>query len=245
MCLLEREPANIIRDISPQDAMYEGDGKAYFESGNSALRCIRLAMLAVGKERISRILDLPCGYGRVLRTLKAGFPEAELIACDIDPDGVDFCSRVLRATPVYSSYSPEEIEIADKVDLIWCGSLLTHLDSFRWNGFLSLFERSLAGDGLLVFTTHGRSTADQLSTVTMRDFVRPVQNMIADYETYGFAYSDYYDAPREYGVSISSPAWVCSELEKLPNLRLVSYVEVGWHSYQDVVACMQTQSSSV
>jgi len=229
--------SNVIRDISPRDPMYEGDEAAYFESGRSALECIRQAMLAVGKQQVSSILDLPCGYGRVGRTLRAAFEDAELISCDIDRAGVDYCARMLDATPVYSGYSPREIEIPHKVDLIWCGSLLTHLDSFRWHGFLSLFERSLAEGGVLVFTTHGRVAVERLRGLTITDFTRPVENMIADYEMYGFAYSDYHEAPREYGLSISSPAWVRGELEKLPRLCLVSQTEAAWHSHQDVVVC--------
>ena len=234
---LEEEPPDVIRDISPRDPMYEGDEAAYFESGRSALACIRQALLAVGKDHVSSILDLPCGYGRVGRTLKAAFEDAELIACDIDREGVDYCSQMLGATAVYSGYSPREIEIPHEVDLIWSGSLLTHLDSFRWPGFLSLFARSLADGGVLVFTTHGRAAMERLRDLTMTDFSRPVENMIADYETYGFAYSDYYESPREYGISISSPGWVHGEVEKLPRLRLVSHTEAAWHSHQDVVVC--------
>jgi SAM-dependent methyltransferase len=237
----DQEPADVIREISPRDAMYGGDDAAYFESGRSALQCIELATLAIRRKPPSRILDLPCGHGRTLRMLKAAFPEAELIASDIDPDAVEFCSRVFGAKSVQSHFSPEQIELPGKVDLIWCGSLLTHLDSFRWNEFLAFFEQSLAKDGLLLFTTHGRLTADHLSTLTIRDFARPIENMIADYKSYGFAYSDYFDAPREYGVSLSSPTWVCGMLEGFPNLRLVSFTEAGWDSHQDVVACVQTQ----
>jgi SAM-dependent methyltransferase len=223
--------------------MYDGDEAAYFGCGKSALRCIRHAMLAMGKEEASAILDFPCGHGRVLRMLKAAFPEAALTACDIDRDGVDFCARAFGAAPIYSDRSPEHLEIADAFDLIWCGSLLTHLDSFRWEGFLSLFERSLAETGLLVFTTHGRTVADQLSTSSLTHFARPVVNMTDDYHAYGFGYSDYYDAPREYGVSLSSPAWVCSQLAKLPGLRLVSFTEAAWDSSQDVIACAKDHSS--
>jgi SAM-dependent methyltransferase len=232
--------ADVIREISPRDAMYGGDESAYFTSGDSALRCIRLAMSAAGVETPRRILDLPCGHGRVLRSLKAAFPEAALIACDIDPDAVEFCSSVLGAIPVHSHFSPRDIDIPGKVELIWCGSLLTHIDSFRWNGFLSLFEWSLVPGGLVLFTTHGRVAAEQLSTVTIRDFARPVENLLRDFEAYGFAYSDYYDAPREYGVSLSSPAWVCRQLEQLPRLRLAGFAEAAWDSHQDVIACVAT-----
>jgi SAM-dependent methyltransferase len=227
----------VIKEISPRDAMFGGDEEVYFEAGRSALECVESALTSAGAARPARILDLPCGHGRTLRALKAGFPDAELIACDIDPDGIGFCARVLGALPVQSHFSPEHVEIPGKVNLIWCGSLLTHLDSFRWDGFLSLFERSLANDGVLVFTTHGRAMAERLGAVSLRDFVRPTDNLLADYERYGFGYSDYPRTPREYGISLSSPAWVRTLLEQRPGLREVDYMESAW-GMQDVVACV-------
>jgi SAM-dependent methyltransferase len=237
MHTLEPQATDFIREISPRDAMFGGDESAYFDAGRSALECVGLALASTHVARPTRILDLPCGHGRTLRALKAGFPGAELIACDIDPDGVDFCARVLGALPVPSHFSPEHVEIPGKVELIWCGSLLTHLDSFRWHGFLALFERSLAPDGVLVFTTHGRKMAEKLRAVTLRDFVRPTANLLADYERYGFAYSDYPRTPREYGISLSSPDWVRALLEERPGLRLLSYQESAW-GMQDVIACV-------
>jgi SAM-dependent methyltransferase len=62
----------------------------YFYCGRSALGAIRLALAAAGTSKVRSILDLPCGHGRVLRVLKAAFPEAELHACDLDRTGVDF-----------------------------------------------------------------------------------------------------------------------------------------------------------
>ena len=241
--LLAEEPANVIRDISPQDDMYEGDEPSYFAIGQSALRYVRLAMLAAGKEEAKNILDLPCGYGRVLRTLKAAFPNANVTACDLDRDGVDFCSTTFGATPIYSKRSPKEIEIDDTFDLIWCGSLLTHLDSYLWQEFLSLFERSMSPSGILVFTTHGRLTAEQLGEIEGRgmDLVRPPRNILRDYEDFGFGYSDYQHARRQYGISVSSPAWVCGQLAEVPSLRLIGCWEAGWGSYQDVVACERVE----
>ena len=228
-----------VREISPRDAMFGGDEAVYFEAGRSALECVKRALAAARAAPPKRILDLPCGHGRTLRALKAGYPDADLIACDIDPDGVDFCAHVLGATPVQSYFSPEHVEIPGDVDLIWCGSLLTHLDSFRWHGFLALFERSLAPGGVLVFTTHGRKMAEKLRAVTLRDFVRPTDNLLADYAHDGFAYSDYPRTPREYGISLSSPAWVRALLDERPGLQLVSYMESAW-GLQDVIACVSS-----
>jgi len=70
---------SLIRDISPNDRMVTPRyPETYFLWGDSALRNVQLAMAAVGKQGLDSILDLPCGHGRVLRTLKAAFPAASL-----------------------------------------------------------------------------------------------------------------------------------------------------------------------
>ena len=61
---------------------------------------------------VKRILDLPCGHGRVLRYLSAAFPEAEITACDIMREGVDFCASTFGAIPVYSQDDPQQIPLA-------------------------------------------------------------------------------------------------------------------------------------
>lgn len=81
-----------------------GNDEHYFRVGLSALECIESALHIAKKstDDIKSILDLPCGYGRVLRTLKAAFPGATVTACDISKDGVDFCKNILGAKPLYS-----------------------------------------------------------------------------------------------------------------------------------------------
>src|SRR4051794_26106944 len=87
------------RIISPKEEMVTKEmvtsGKRerhYFGVGRSALECIDISVRAAqtNVSDVKRILDLPCGHGRVLRYLKAAFPEAEITACDIMRDGVDF-----------------------------------------------------------------------------------------------------------------------------------------------------------
>lgn len=153
--LFEQKTTNVVVDISPNDSMYMNE-EHYFSVGHSALQCIKLAMLAANKESFDKILDLPCGYGRVLRMLKAAFPNAKLTACDLDRDAVDYCASVFGTTSVYSNKQPDKILFEDKFDLIWCGSLLTHLNSNYWESFLNLFNSLLYPGNILVFSTHGR-----------------------------------------------------------------------------------------
>ena len=242
--LFEQEASNVIEDISPEDIQYKAnpDRSYYFSAGQSALRCIKLAMLAAGKEGFKSILDLPCGHGRVLRTLKAAFPESQLVACDIDRGAVDFCAKVIGAAPVYSEPHPEQIRITAKFELIWCGSLLTHLNAARWTGFLSLFNSLLEPGGILVFTTHGRYVSERLQSGNFSYGL--TQNVIdeitKDYRRDGFGYGDYPNQSN-YGISLSYPPWVCAQLEEYPNLQLLNYTERGWNRHQDVIACIRVE----
>jgi SAM-dependent methyltransferase len=241
---LSETPPGIIDEISPDEEMYwPGREEAYFAAGRSALRAIRLAELAAGTGSPARILDLPCGHGRVLRMLKAAYPEAELTACDLNREGVDFCARVFGAKPVYSTLRAEEVPLDETFDLIWSGSLVTHLDLDRWRAFFALYERCLAPGGLLVLTTFGRWPAERLRrrefTYAMTDAEIP--GLLEAFDREGFAYSDYPGATLS-GMSLTAPSWVVRHVEERSELRLVSYTERGWNDHQDVVACQSPRA---
>lgn len=245
---------NVIQEIAPDDSMYLGDRSHYFMVGRVALKWIDVALLVAGKESVSSILDLPCGHGRVLRALKAAFPEAKLTACDIDRPGVDFCAETFGAIPIYSDVDPRAVKLEQGAyDLIWCGSLFTHFDASRWGPFLEMFRSALAPGGILVFTNHGRYRAEILreglgSTGLTEDQGKAI---LADYDRAGFGYQDYPpkdELPRlqsgldsDYGMSLARPSWVCEQIEAV-DLGLVLYREAVWPldgGQQDVIACVR------
>ena len=241
--LFEQETKNVICDISPNDRMFHDDEESHYLSvGQSALRCIKLAMLAAGKDSadIQTILDLPCGHGRVLRTLSAAFSDAQITACDLLQDGVDFCAKTFHAIPVYSTDAPDRIPVEGGFDLIWCGSLLTHLSSDRWTGFLDFFNSHLNSGGILVFSVHGPSCVHAIREGRLSYGLKEGQltQLLEDYSQRGFGYVDYPNTIG-YGISVSSTSWVLSKLEKLFNLRLLAYTEMGWDEHQDVIACVK------
>ena len=240
--LFEQE-ISVIQEISPHDEMYQGGNKEhYFGVGRSALKCIMLAMLAAGNdmENIKKILDLPSGYGRVLRYLKAFFKDAQITACDIERNAVEFCRSIFDAKPIYSEKRPSNIKIDNKFDLIWCGSLLTHLDFVRWVEFINFFHSILASRGILVFTSHGRHCVERILT---GDFTYGLNNeslkiLLDDFDRKGFGYVNYPDID-DFGISLSSPAHVLTMLENIADLQLLLYYEKGWDNHHDVVACVK------
>jgi SAM-dependent methyltransferase len=238
---ISQMPAAVNRTISPRDEMFAGNAVYYFYVGHSALRAIYLAMLAVGKTDLECILDLPCGHGRVLRWLRVAFPNAVVTACDIDGEAVEFCAGTFKAHPVPSASRLDEVILPHNYDLIWCGSLLTHLGEADWMRGLGLFARSLKPGGLLVFTTHGQRVAERLRAGNpyMLD-ANAISRLLTQYGSAGFGFQTYAHADA-YGVSVCTPGWVCERLQQFPALQIVHLHERGWAQHQDVFACVRTE----
>jgi SAM-dependent methyltransferase len=230
------------RTISSQDSMFAGDEDHYFSTGRSAILGIKRAIACASDDFATspRILDLPCGHGRVLRHLRAEFPNAEITACDLLRGGVDFCAATFGAIPVYSDPDPSRIELPrNAFDLIWVGSLFTHFDAPRWKSYLSFMRGLLAPRGILVFSTHGRRSHEILlerPEIYGLDKAR-CRRLLSAYLATGFGYAGYRHG-EEYGVSISEPAWVCRQITSLASLRLIGLFERAWDNHQDVFACV-------
>ena len=230
--------------ISPEDDMHnDADPTAtarYFYVGLSALETILDALLLARKTQVTRILDLPCGFGRVLRHLRAAFPDAELHACDLYDNRIQFCGDVLGAVPVKSKEKLSDLQLPASYDLIWCGSLLTHLPEGLFEEAFRLMCRSLAPEGVAVITVHGRYVplnqrtgvkylADELFIRAERGFYRT-----------GFGYADYhtpdiYTDQSDYGISISAPSYVLRLLEDDDSISVLSYQDRAWDDHHDVV----------
>jgi SAM-dependent methyltransferase len=229
--------------ISPHDVMFAGDYDHYFAVGQSALLNIRCALLLSQSPPPNRILDLPCGHGRVLRALRAEYPGAEISACDIDPEGVEFCHKEFEAVPILGNEDCSKIALTGSYDLIWCGSLLTHINADPLHAFLRLFVDHLSPGGILVFTTHGRHAIQLHRTGTVKYFpgsATSFEEAIRQYEENGFGYRSYQGVPN-FGISLARTTWITREIESFPTLNLLLVHEGGWDKHQDVFACTHRQ----
>ena len=237
----------MIELIAPDDGMWGGNKIHYFGVGQSALHCIRLAMQAAGIENFKNILDLPCGHGRVLRHLHDAFPGARLTACDLNIPGTLFCAETFGAEAVPGHESPDKIGLRGNYDLIWVGSLLTHLNEKACVDFLELFRANLAPKGLLVFTLHGREAERRMRQGVSGYGLDPegLSDVLKQYSEQEFAFrsnrgdQNALGIDSDYGISMTTPCWVFRQLCRLQDLRLVSYTEHGWDDHQDVVSLVR------
>jgi SAM-dependent methyltransferase len=90
----------VSKKIAEHDGMLNREGdpqaKRYFWVGASGLCAIRecLGVAGIDEKSVKRILDYACGYGRVLRWIKAQFPIADIIGVDADPKAAAAAMRV-------------------------------------------------------------------------------------------------------------------------------------------------------
>lgn len=220
--------------ISAGDGMYTGDGAHYYKVGLSAIQAIEEAIDAAGLVSVNRILDLPCGHGRVLRFLVRKFPQTEITVSDLDRSGVDFCARVFGAEAVYAVPDMDQLSLGRQFDLIWCGSLVTHLNDKGIRALLSLFARHLLPRGLVVFTTHGDRVVQRLRDADFDYGIAPesVTNLVEAYRRGGFGFADYPGASG-YGISLTSREWIRRTAAEF-GLSEVYFRVRGWDDHQDV-----------
>jgi SAM-dependent methyltransferase len=236
-----RNPRLVTRVASAEDMLTGGeDLRNYFEVGEAALAEIKAGLAAAGVPGPGRILDLPCGYGRVLRHLRAEWPSAELTAMDIDAEAVAFCAKTFSARPVVSRQPLWEVDAGDGHDLLWCGSLLTHFDEPDWEPTLRYFRDRLTPGGVVVFTTHGELSIQLLDGKRIGPWAGDygmgdkATEMADTARRTGFAFGHYRETKDPFGLSVSAPQWVRSTADAVAGLTFVSFSREGWFGHQDV-----------
>ncbi len=226
------------RTVSPQDGMLvEGLEEQYFDIGRRALELVQLSAKLCDKPHYPEILDLPCGHGRVMRWLRAQYDYATITGCDLLRDGVDFCAKEFDAVPVYSNPDLTQVDFGKQFDLIWVGSLLTHLPQKQWLAALDCFIKWTKECGVLIFSTQGR-TVPSLLARGRRNVAENIDKpaLLEEFAQTGFAYQRYFECEgdEDYGLALSSPEWLMRVLQRYPDVIMRAYMEEAW-GMQDIV----------
>lgn len=234
------------RTLDPGDKEFAGaepwQQAHYFDVGADALRLIVSALQSNGRPSPSRILDFPSGSGRVTRHLRAYFPQSSITACDLYPEHIAFCAQQFAAEPKLSRERLDEVSFDAPFDLIFCGSLLTHLPQSGVEAALRLMARSLTPQGIAVVTFQGRHS-DHIQRHKWKYLDDPLYAQAERaVRGHGFGYVDYEGSFRalfagqaRYGVTLVRPHWVMHALEGREDIRILGYAERAWDDHQDVL----------
>jgi SAM-dependent methyltransferase len=236
---------NLLRTVNtslhPHDNMLNGqDALHYLSVGLSASRCIDKA-IGGNYQGIDEILDFPCGSGRVLRFLRAMFPASTITASEIDTEMLDFCMKNFSAESFMSKSNFGDLFLKKRYDLIWCGSLFTHIDELTAISLLNFFQRHLSERGICVFTAHGQLSIDWLRNgiITYGLPEDSVQALIRDFQLSGYGFSNYPEHlgyPSNYGISVATHQRMNDLARAVGGIKESMFIEHGWDNHQDVYA---------
>lgn len=238
---LNYDPAAVDLTLSPNETMADD---YYFAVGQSAIECINLALAAAGRPDPARVLDIPSGHGRVMRHLVKRFPQASIDACDLDRDGIEFCARQFGATPILSEPDLVKVRFEQKYDLIWVGSLFTHVARPVFERWAAALAQTLTPTGLIVASMHGRYSLAVQKTHPYINHDIWDQRILPGFEATGYGFASYTsnDEGRhgfiedDYGISIACPSAVMEIIEAIPGVRVQFFGERAWIQHHDIVA---------
>lgn len=196
---------------------------------------IQAVLPLAGGPNPGSMLDVGSGAGRVTRWLRAAYPGAALACCDLRAGDAAFCREVFGAEAWTSVADVEAVAFGGPRDLVWMGSVSTHLDEAGTRRFVARVMAALRPGGLPVVSTSGRAA-------------RAVQERDGSYlegdgwpavtrrcDEAGYGYADYPSTPG-YGISLSSPASAARLAMAAPGWRLLMFAEGVWDGNGDVAA---------
>ena len=236
-----KQEADWLRNLDPkvhknESGYLNDEGEHYLKVGLSAMDCTQRSLESASSSSPKTILDFPCGYGRVMRFLRVAFPDAQIEGSDLDKKAIQFCSRVFGAKTTLSMQDFEVLQLNKTFDLIWCGSLVTHLDKQRIAALLRFFYRHLNPGGVCIFTSHGIRVEDLLARGEINYSLTPdrVERVLQGYRDLGIGFSEYNQSRDGYGISLTSDAIIRELANEAGQWSCVLFEPAGWDNHQDV-----------
>jgi cyclopropane fatty-acyl-phospholipid synthase-like methyltransferase len=195
--------------------MYAGNATHYFSCGRSALAVINAAITLAKIDPPRDILDFGAGAGRVTRWLAAAFPGAAIHACDIRRQDMEFLRDHFRVDAWTIEPDVDQIDLPGQYDVIWVGSVITHLSEERTTALMGKLLAACNAGGLLIASFHGRYAVERQESGSF-NYIDPGgwAEIMSGLKARGYGYADYEGNPG-YGISVTDPCWVAGLAKSL------------------------------
>jgi SAM-dependent methyltransferase len=210
------------------------DVERYVRGANQFVDILERSCSEAGRDpdTIGDVLEVGCGYGRIVRELRKRMPSARVHVSDV----MDGAARFTAAEFGCREMLPLEqsgAEFDERFDLVYLLSVYTHLRRDLVAANLRRLSAVLKPDGVAVITLHGRgsaATAERYNQYWL-DKARVLQALDRDgyyYEKYPYYYG-------EYGLTwFTRPAFDQLIAEAAPSLHAVAYHPMDLEGHQDV-----------
>jgi SAM-dependent methyltransferase len=187
---------------------------------------------------IESCLEIGCGYGRIVRELRRELPPSSISVCDVIDEGARFTAAEfgVRRVPVAEAM---DTDYDGSFDLIYLLSVYTHLPRHMIESNLAHVSALLKPDGVVVFSTHGRQSAEMAEIY--EQYWLNKEKLNAELEKTGFFYERYPYYWAEYGLT-----WIAAEQVKrmvastAPRLDFVAHHQLAVDAHQDVFVYRRT-----
>lgn len=231
--------------IHPSDTMFVDSYEHYFNVG-AELSSIISECLDIKLVNEVKILELPCGFGRVRRHLINCIPSENITTVDISDEAIEFQSlyfntqaiKVMSNDFIYKS-------IPNDFDIGIMGSLITHFDETYSFTILKNFLNKIKKDGLAIITTHGQKSYELLKQSNIYQISDNDRDLLLkSFEKNEFGFCEYENSHTfekltteitgsSYGISIIPHSWI-DNFCKLHGIEITNYIVGGWDNHQDV-----------
>ena len=184
------------------------------------------------------VLEIGCGYGRIVRELSKRLPASCISVSDVIDGGARFTAAEFGVQKVPPIEQAGET-LNGRFDLIYLLSVYTHLRRDMVVANLRGVTAALKPGGVAVITIHGQGSAETAERYDQYwlDKARVLQALAQD-GTYYERYPYYYD---EYGLTwFTRAAFETLVAETAPELSLVAYHPMDVDGHQDVFVYRKT-----
>ncbi len=181
---------------------------------------------------VGSVLEIGCGYGRIVRELRSQQPALDIHVNDVIDEAARFTATEFNTRPVpLLEAAPEPL--VDRFDLIYLLSVYTHMPSDMVERNVALVAAALRPGGVVVFTIQGEGsarTAERYAQYWL-DKTRVLKGLEED----GYYYERYPYYRSEYGMTWFAPDGIKRLVSKAaPTLQFVSHHEMAIDGHQDV-----------
>lgn len=181
---------------------------------------------------VESCLEIGCGYGRIVRELRSEIAPSAICVCDVIEEGARFTAAEfgVRRVPTIEAMGSD---YDTSFDLIYLLSVYTHLPRHMIESNLVRASALLKPKGVLVFSTHGKQSAEMAEFY--EQYWLDKEKLNAELDRTGFFYERYPYYYDKYGLT-----WIVTdEVKKIvadaaPRLEFVGHHPLAIDAHQDV-----------
>lgn len=143
-----------------------------------------------GFDRLESVLDFASGYGRLTRILVQKLAKERIWVSDIYREAIEWQLKTYGVQGFFSTPSPQDLSHDRVHDVVWVGSLFSHLPDGLFQEWLAKIWSFVGPRGVLAFSVHDQSLlpADEPMDATGLRYFRFSESDSLDHDIYGMSY---------------------------------------------------------